>query len=77
MNISPDEKEIEYIRHSLERFNDAAVGPDGHTPLRITEYDKDGNVIGVLDIDSPEYRRFTPEDQAGLEAFAHSLEEVL
>lgn len=38
---------------------------------------KDGNVIGVLDIDSPAYRRFTPEDQAGLEAFAKSLEEIL
>ena len=48
MNISPDEKEIEYIRRSLERFNDAAVGPDGHTPLRITEHDKDGNVIGGI-----------------------------
>lgn len=38
---------------------------------------KEGKVIGVLDIDSPEYRRFTPEDQAGLEAFAKSLEELL
>ena len=51
---------------------DCASNSEIVIPLR-----KDGQVIGVLDIDSPEYRRFTPEDQAGLEAFAHSLEEVL
>ena len=51
---------------------DCASNSEIVIPLR-----KDGQVIGVLDIDSPEYRRFTPEDQAGLEAFARSLEEVL
>ena len=35
---------------------------------------RDGAVIGVLDIDSPIYDRFTEEDQAGLEAFAKTLE---
>lgn len=34
---------------------------------------KDGTVIGVLDIDSPELSRFTEEDQAGLEQFAGIL----
>lgn len=34
---------------------------------------KDGEVIGVLDIDSPELSRFTAEDQAGLEAFTEIL----
>ena len=34
---------------------------------------KDGNVIGVLDIDSPEYDRFDEEDQRGLENFAAVL----
>ena len=28
-----------------------------------------GHVVGVLDIDSPVYSRFSPEDQAGLEEF--------
>ena len=51
---------------------DCASNSEIVIPLR-----KDGQVIGVLDIDSPEYRRFTPEDQAGLEAFVRSLEEVL
>lgn len=38
---------------------------------------KDGNVIGVLDIDSPLYSRFSESDEAELTAFAHALEEVL
>ena len=51
---------------------DCASNSEIVIPLR-----KDGKVIGVLDIDSPEYRRFTPEDQVGLEEFARSLEGVL
>ncbi|ETP69295.1 GAF domain-containing protein [Planococcus glaciei] len=34
---------------------------------------KDGSVIGVLDIDSPELSRFTKEDQEGLELFTKVL----
>ena len=37
----------------------------------------EGRVIGVLDIDSPLPNRFSPEDQAGLEAVARALEEAL
>ena len=36
---------------------------------------KDGQLLGVLDIDSPKEARFDPEDQAGLEAFAGMLAE--
>ena len=36
---------------------------------------RDGEVAGVLDIDSPEKARFTEEDRAGLEKFAALLEE--
>lgn len=35
---------------------------------------KDGNVVAVLDIDSPTAGRFTPEDQEGLEALVPILE---
>ena len=35
---------------------------------------KDGKVYGVLDIDSPSLNRFSEEDKAGLEEFAHILE---
>lgn len=51
---------------------DCASNSEIVIPLR-----KNGKVIGVLDIDSPQYCRFTETDQAGLEAFAASLEEVL
>lgn len=34
---------------------------------------RDGEVIGVLDIDSPLKGRFTKEDQQGLETFAQTL----
>lgn len=37
---------------------------------------KDGEVVGVLDIDSPFTGRFTPEDEEGLEAFARIIETV-
>jgi GAF domain-containing protein len=35
---------------------------------------RDGEVVGVLDIDSPRIGRFTEEDRAGLEDFARILE---
>jgi GAF domain-containing protein len=35
-----------------------------------------GETVAVLDLDSPLFGRFTPEDQAGLEAFARVLEEA-
>ena len=38
---------------------------------------KDGEVVGVLDIDSPSLNRFSPEDKKGLEAFVQALEEVI
>ena len=49
MNREPSEKEIEFVREALARFNDVNVGTDGHTPINIVEYDGDGNVIaGIL-----------------------------
>ena len=38
---------------------------------------KDGEIFGVLDIDSPVKDRFSEEDQAGLEALVKELETVL
>ncbi len=38
---------------------------------------KDGEVIGVLDLDSPEKARFTEEDLEGLIRFARVIEESL
>ena len=36
-----------------------------------------GEIWGVLDIDSPYLNRFTEEDQAGLESFVAELEKIL
>ncbi len=36
---------------------------------------QNGSVIGVLDLDSPSVARFTEDDQTGLKAFVHVLEE--
>ena len=38
---------------------------------------KDGQVWGVLDIDSPLFGRFSPEDREGLENFVKALETAL
>ena len=38
---------------------------------------KSGALYGVLDIDSPEFARFTEEDRAGLEEVVRALESVL
>ena len=38
---------------------------------------KDGEVWGVLDIDSPLFSRFSEEDRAGLEEFVRILEKIL
>ena len=48
MNHHPTKSEIDAVREALARFNDAAVGCDGHTPLNLVEYDAAGNVIGGL-----------------------------
>ena len=51
---------------------DCASNSEIVVPIR-----KNGEIIGVLDIDSPEKNRFTEADQAGLEAFVSILETVL
>ena len=38
-------------------------------PLR-----KDGHIVGVLDIDSSNYDRFSRDDKSGLETFAETLQ---
>ena len=51
---------------------DSASNSEIVVPLR-----KDGEILGVLDIDSPSVGRFTGDDKAGLEEFAKISEEVL
>ena len=48
---------------------DSASRSEIVVPLR-----QNGKVVGVMDIDSPEYERFSPKDQSGLEQFAAIIE---
>ncbi len=61
--------------HDVHKFPghiacDGASNSEIVIPLR----DRDGNVAGVLDIDSPIFGRFTEADRIGLEEFARILE---
>ena len=51
---------------------DGASNSEIVIPLRAN-----GNVVGVLDIDSPIFNRFDETDKAGLEALAKRIEKVL
>ena len=51
---------------------DSASRSEIVVPLR-----QNGKVVGVMDIDSPEYDRFSPEDQTGLEQFAAIIEDSM
>ena len=48
MNPNPSKQEIDFVVESLQQFNTEHVGPDGHTPLCLVEYNADGNVIAGL-----------------------------
>ena len=51
---------------------DSASRSEIVVPLR-----QNGKVVGVMDIDSPEYERFLPEDQTGLEQCAAIIEDSM
>ena len=51
---------------------DSASNSEIVVPLRVR-----GEIVGVLDLDSPWPGRFTAEDQAGLEAFAAIVADML
>ena len=48
MNTSPTDIEIQKLREALNQFNEKIVGDDGHKSINITEYDKNGNLIGGI-----------------------------
>lgn len=52
---------------------DSASASEIVVPVR----DGEGNVVGVLDIDSPVKNRFSQEDQDGLELFVQFMERTL
>ena len=48
-----------------------------NSEIVVTLFDKDGSVVGVLDIDSPVFGRFTDEDRSGLEEFVKIIEKEM
>lgn len=52
-----------------------ACDSDSNSEIVIPLYDKVGNIVGVLDIDSPIINRFSEEDKIGLESFSKILED--
>lgn len=48
-----------------------------NSEIVIPIHNKNGEIVGVLDIDSPLLARFNEEDQTGLEAFVKVLEETV
>ena len=57
---------------SVQRVEDAASRSEIVLPLH-----KNGEVIGVLDIDSPEVGRFSAEDEEGLREVVRILERII
>ena len=48
MNVTPTESEIQYLRNALDQYNQERVGHDGHTPIRLVEYNERGDIVGGL-----------------------------
>lgn len=71
------EKDCTQLVYDVHQFPGHIACDDASNSEIVVPLHREGKVIGVLDIDSPHIGRFTPEDQAGLEAFARVLEEEL
>ena len=72
--VAEDQVQLVYDVHDFPGHIacDCASNSEIVVPIR-----KEGQVIGVLDIDSPVKNRFTEADKAGLEAFVEILQTVL
>lgn len=72
--VSEDSTQLVYDVHQFTGHIacDSASNSEIVVPLH-----KNGEIYGVLDIDSPSIGRFTEEDREGLEALAKVIEEVL
>ncbi len=72
--VAEDQTQLVYNVHDFPGHIacDSASNSEIVIPLH-----KDGTIWGVLDIDSPLIGRFTEADQAGLEAAAAAIEEIL
>ena len=72
--VAEDKTQLVYDVHEFPGHIacDAASNSEIVVPIHVN-----GEIWGVLDIDSPNVGRFTEEDKAGLEQFVKVLEQVL
>ncbi len=72
--VAEDQTQLVYNVHDFPGHIacDSASNSEIVIPLR-----KNGEIWGVLDIDSPTVGRFTEEDRVGLETAAKAIEEIL
>ena len=72
--VAEDKTQLVYDVHEFPGHIacDCASNSEIVVPIHVN-----GEIWGVLDIDSPNVGRFTEEDQAGLEQFVKVLEQVL
>ena len=69
------EKETQLVPNVHEFPGHIACDGASNSEIVIPLFGKSGEVVGVLDIDSPIFSRFDEEDKVGLEALARIIEE--
>ena len=70
------EKKTQLVEDVHQFPGHIACDSASNSEIVVPIYEK-GEIFGVLDIDSPYYARFTPEDQAGMEELVRVLEKNL
>jgi GAF domain-containing protein len=71
------EKRTQLVANVHEFPGHIACDGASNSEIVVPLFGKDGEVVGVLDIDSPLLSRFDEEDKAGLEEFARIVEEEI
>ena len=70
-------KETQLVKNVHEFSGHIACDSASNSEIVVPLFGKDGEVLGVLDIDSPLIGRFTEEDREGLEDFARIIEDCI
>ena len=68
------EKRTQLVPNVHEFTGHIACDSASNSEIVVPLFDKEGRVVGVLDIDSPKYSRFDEDDRVGLEEFAKIIE---
>jgi len=71
------QKDCTLVVPDVHRFDGHIACDSASNSEIVIPMHRKGRVFGVLDIDSPQFNRFSEEDRQGLEEFVHILESVL